>query len=249
MPDAPAVLADLPADVAGRLTDFVAAARDAFGDRLESVVLYGSAAEAALRATSDVNVILVLSAFDRERADRLRAPLRIAHGAIRLRAMFLLAGEVADAAEAFAQKFDDVAHRRRVLWGRDPFAGLAVSRQALVRRVDQVLLNLTLRMRALYVRRGEREEQLAYLVADLAGPLRTSAQSLLELEGRAAASPKEALGTLAAALPGDWAPVLARLSEAREQRTLPPGVAGPTLCRLIELAEAMRARVRALPPA
>ena len=59
----------LPGVVARALDDFVAAARDAFGDQLESVVLYGSGAEGALRATSDVNIVLVLRAFERERAD------------------------------------------------------------------------------------------------------------------------------------------------------------------------------------
>lgn len=247
MPEPPAALADLPADIARALTDFVGAAREAFGEHLESVVLYGSAAEAALRATSDVNVILVLRAFDRERADRLRDPLRVAHAAIRLRAMFLLLEEVGDAAEAFAQKFDDVAHRHRVLWGRDPFAGLTVSREALARRIDQVLLNLTLRLRAAYVERGLREEQLVTVIADAGAPLRTAAAGLLELEGRAADSPKAALHQLASTLgePG-WETTLARVSQARETRALPPGTAGETLLALVELARRMRARLRAL---
>src|SRR2546427_11219458 len=102
------VTRDLPAEVARALDDFVAAAREAFGDALESVVLFGSAAEGALRATSDVNVILVLTAFERARADRVREAFRAAHAAIDLRAMFLLRDEIAAAAEAFAQKFGDI---------------------------------------------------------------------------------------------------------------------------------------------
>lgn len=238
---------ELPGDVARALDDFVAAAREAFGDRLESVVLYGSAAEGALRATSDVNVILVLSAFERDRADRLREALAVAHAAVRLTAMFLLAEEVAGAAEAFAQKFDDVRRRHRVLWGRDPFAALAPSRAALVARLDQVLLNLTLRMRAAYVERSLREEQLVAVVADAAAPLRTAAASLLELEGRPAASPKAARRGVAAAVAGPLAEAtLVRMSQARETGTLPPGVAGDTLLELITVARGLRARLRAL---
>jgi predicted nucleotidyltransferase len=241
------VLRDLPSDVARGLEAFVAAAREAFGDALHSVVLYGSAAEGALRTTSDVNVIVVLSAFERARADQLREPARLAHAAIRLKAMFLLREEVAAAAEAFAQKFDDVRRRHRVLWGADPFAALTVSRQALVTRVNQVLLNLILRARAAYVERSLREEQIGRVVADLAAPLRTAAASLLELEGRASASPKAALREVAAALgePG-WETTLARVSEAREAGALPPGTAGDTLVAVIALAVRMRARVRAL---
>jgi hypothetical protein len=240
-------LPELPADVARVLDEFVAASREAFGERLESVVLFGSAAEGALRATSDVNVILVLSAFERERADRLRDALEAAHAAVRLTAMFLLADEVAGAAEAFAQKFDDVRRRHRVLWGRDPFAALTPSRAALLRRLDQVLLNLTLRLRAAYVERSRREEQLVAVVADAAAPLRTAAASLLELEGRPAMAPKAALREVAVAAGGPLVEAtLVRMSQARETGGLPAGVAGDTVLELIALARGLRARLRAL---
>ena len=103
------------------LDEFVEAAREAFGPDLHSVVLFGSAAEGALRPTSDINLILVLRAFDRARADRLREPLRVAYAAARLSVMFLLLEEIESAASDFAQKFSDVSRRRRVLWGPDPF--------------------------------------------------------------------------------------------------------------------------------
>jgi len=64
------------------LGDFVEAARGAFGPDLRAVVLYGSAAEGRLRATSDVNVILVLGTFDRARAEALREPMRVRVNAV-----------------------------------------------------------------------------------------------------------------------------------------------------------------------
>jgi predicted nucleotidyltransferase len=236
-------LADVPSRVREVLGDFVDAARGAFGSDLRAVVLYGSAAEDRLRATSDVNVILVLGAFDRTRAEALREPLRVAQAAVRLAAMFLLESEIPAAAEAFSVKFADILRRRRVLFGDDPFTRLAISRPAEITRLKQVLLNLILRLRAAYVLRSLREEQVAVLVAEAAGPLRACAATLVELEGQPAGSAREALQRVAAALPGSGAEEsLARLSEAREQRVLPAGVAGPTLFHLIELAEAMRDR-------
>jgi predicted nucleotidyltransferase len=238
---------DLPEDVAHVLDEFVAAARTAFGDDLVSVLLYGSAAEGALRATSDVNVILVLSSFVPAKADRLRDPLRTAYAAVKLSAMFLLRDEVAMAAQAFAQKFADVLRRRRVLYGDDPFSAVSIPREVLVARLNQVLLNLTVRMRALYVERGLREEQLAGVIADMAGPIRASAASLLELEGGKPGSPKEALRRFTESLgePG-WGETLARVSQARETRILPPGVAGETVLRLIELTGRLAERARRL---
>jgi len=238
---------DLPQDVASVLADVVSAARTAFADDLISVVLYGSAAEGALRPTSDVNLIVVLRAFDRAKSDRFRGPLQIARAAIQLEAMFLLAEEVDGAARAFAQKFADIQRRHRVLFGEDPFRALAIPRPALVARLDQVLLNLAIRLRAFYLERGRFEEQLAGLVAQMSGPLRTCAANLLELEGRPARSPKEALQRFTESLgePG-WETVLASISQARETRGLPTGAAGDVVMRLIELAGRMRQRALAL---
>jgi hypothetical protein len=109
-----------------------------------------------------------------------------------------------------------------------------------------VLLNLTLRLRQRYLLQGQREEQAVLAVADAAGPLRACAGALLELEGAAPSSAKEALGRVAAELGDDFAGLLPQLSEARERRALPPGAAGPALLRLAELARAMRARAEAL---
>lgn len=237
------LMRDLPQDVASVLTDVVAAAREAFADDLVSVVLYGSAAEGSLRPTSDVNLIVVLRAFDRARGDRFRGPLQVARAAIQLTVMFLVADEIDGAARAFAQKFADIRRRHRVLHGDDPFSALTIPRPALVARLDQVLLNLTLRLRAFYLERGRFEEQLAGLIAQMSGPIRTCAASLLDLEGRPAPSPKVALERFVESLgaPG-WESVLPALSQARETRSLPPGVAGDVVMRLIDLTGRMRER-------
>lgn len=235
---------NLPESVSRGLDAFVEAARAALGDALCAVVLYGSAAEGKLRKTSDVNVIVVLRSFDVERLDALREPLRTAHAAIQLDAMFLLESEIPAAVEAFAVKFADVRHRHRVLFGADPFASIAPSRAAELARLDQALLNTILRLRRGYLLRSLRDEQLAGVVAGAVGPIRAYAEALLELQGAAAESPKAALARVAAALPGSgWDSVLGQLSLVRESGALPPGVGAATLLRLIELATAMRAAV------
>ena len=90
---------DLPPDIAQELDAFVEAARAALGDDLVSAVLFGSAAEGRLRATSDVNLMLVLVRFAPERVDALREPLRRAHATIALETMLILDSEVPLAAE------------------------------------------------------------------------------------------------------------------------------------------------------
>ena len=239
----------LPQDVAQGLESFVASAKEVLGDDLASIILFGSAAEGRMRATSDVNVLVAIRRFDRARIDRLREPLRLAHALIRLEAMIILESELADAAEAFAVKFADIRARHRVLAGSDIAAALQPSRPAMLTRVRQILLNYILRTRERYVLVSLREEQLAGLVADSAGALRAAAEIILQLEGRPAASPKEALELLARELGGGrWSDALARLTDARADGQLAVGVGAGVVLELIALAERLREHAAKLAP-
>ena len=57
-------LKTLPSNVGRVLAGFIESAREAFGDDLRSVVLYGSGADGQLRPTSDVNLLLLLADFN-----------------------------------------------------------------------------------------------------------------------------------------------------------------------------------------
>jgi hypothetical protein len=243
----PKELEGLPDNVARGLTDFVGSAVAAFGTDLKSAVLYGSGAEGRLRAASDVNLLLVLSSFDAAKADAIRQPFAAAHAAIQLTAMFLLESEVEPAMIAFGQKFSDVLRRHRLLYGRDPFEGANIPRTAVILRLKQVLLNLALRLREAYVERGSTPERVSALIADSAGPLRSCAATLLELEAKPALAPKEALVQFVLGFgEPDWEEILAHISEARDRRPLSAETADATLFRMIELAKRLRARAEAL---
>ena len=75
-------------------------------------------------------------------------------------------------------------------------------------------------------------------LAEAAAPLRSGAASILELEGKPAPSPKEALARVAAQVPGAWGEVLAHISAAREGKPLPSGAAPASLRKLPALAGA-----------
>jgi predicted nucleotidyltransferase len=234
---------ELPASVRA----FVDAAVATLGPDLRSVVLFGSAAEGRLRATSDVNLMLVLRRFDPARADGLREPLRLAQAAARLAPMFVLEAELAEAAAAFANKFMDIEKRHRVLHGDDPLAAIEIPRAAAVMRLRQVLLNAVMRLRGRYLAQSLHEERLALVVAETAGPLRAAAATLLALEGKPAASPREALERVAGELDGAaFAPALRALSQARETGKLEPGAARAATLALIDLGGRLHARAVAL---
>jgi predicted nucleotidyltransferase len=232
----------LPAAVRGWLSQSSQALIESLGEELEALILFGSAAEGLMRASSDVNLLVVLRRFDPERIDRVSDVLQNAAAAVELHPMFLLSSELPLAAESFSVKFDDIAHRRVVLYGTDPFESLTIPRVLLVQRLQQVLFNLTLRLRTLYAVGRAREESLAALIADTAAPLRRSAYAILELRGARPSSPKAALESLAAELGGDWTEDLQSLSRAREELHLAPGTAAKLILRLADLSESLRQR-------
>jgi hypothetical protein len=244
---APKEFEGLPENVARGLTEFIGSAVSAFGSDLIAAVLYGSGAEGRLRAASDVNLLLVLASFDAAKAEAIRQPFAKAHAALQLTAMFLLQSEVEPAMIAFGQKFSDIVRRHRLLYGRDPFEGASIPRTAVILRLKQVLLNLTLRLREAYIERGSTPERVSGLIADSAGPLRSCAATLLELEAKPALAPKEALAqfVLGFGEPG-WEEILAHVSDARERRPLSAENADATLLRMIELAKRLRTRAEAL---
>jgi len=238
---------DLPAPVATALTAFVSAADAALDSNLRSIVLFGSGAENRLRPTSDVNVAVILRAFDAERIAALSETLVATRAAVRLNVMWLLEDEIAYAAEAFAVKFADILRRRRVLYGSDPFQNLSVPREMAIARLRQVLMNLIMRLRASYAMHSQHEERLAALVADAAGPLRASAAEILELEGSPAPAPREALEKIARTIPGgNWDQVFAAIREARQTRAVEPGTARAVLLNVIDLAGHLLGRAAAL---
>jgi predicted nucleotidyltransferase len=232
----------LPAAVRAWVSQSSQALIESLGETLDALILFGSAAEGLMRASSDVNLLIVLGRFDSDRIDRVSDVLQNAAAAVELHPMFLLSSELPIATESFSVKFDDIAHRRVLLYGTDPFEGFTIRRALLAQHLQQVLFNLTLRLRTLYAIGRAREERLAALIADTAAPLRRSAYAILELRGARPSSPKAALESLAAELPGDWTEDLEGLSMAREELHLAPGRAAKLILRLAELSESLRQR-------
>lgn len=187
---------DLPADIAATLEEFRAKSVESFGASLKSLLLFGSAAEGRLRATSDVNIVMVFSHLDLDRVKAWRSQVELLVAAIDLQPLILLEYEIAAAAEAFAVKYFDILHRRRVLHGTDPFATLTISDEALQRRVSQVLLNLALRLR--HTMFLGHDAGRTHALVDAIGPLRASAVALQELARQPRSEPRDALLSFAA---------------------------------------------------
>ena len=85
-----------------------------------------------------------------------------------------------------------------------------------------------------------REEQLARIIAECASPLRAAAAAYLELIGKPAPSPKEALVALVREIGTEaMQKSIAKISQAREKGMLPAGEAATALFDIMHLLETL----------
>jgi hypothetical protein len=136
--------------------------RDIFGDRLQSVVVYGPA-ERMARTLAIVNT---LSAED------LRAcTVRVAawHDAGLATPLLIAADEFGRSLDAFPFEFGAILRDHVVVSGSDPFAGLSVNPADLRRACEVQARGHLLHLREGYLETRGRNDALALLVANSAG--------------------------------------------------------------------------------
>jgi predicted nucleotidyltransferase len=235
------------AEVQAGLDAFVHACREVLADQLVAVVLFGSAAEGQLRPRSDINALVVLERFEAARMVSLRKAYAEAQAGLHLQAMFVERRELQAAADAFAVKFADILVRRKVLFGPDVLAELAVSREAMLARARQVLLNLELRLRERFVALELTEPELARLLGEAAPALRACALTIRQMQGAAAGSPSESLWQMVrTAGRKEWEGLLAAIAEARQRGRLPTGALPQLLREMLAITEWLRGQLDAL---
>jgi predicted nucleotidyltransferase len=137
----------------------------ALGERLESVVLYGSAARGDFqKKTSDFNLILVLRDLEPASLEALAPLLRrwLRHGQLMPR---LFTRElIRDAADVFPIEFLDILAHRVVLHGQDPFRDLEVHRTHLRLQCERELREKAMRLREGYAESHDHPRDLKRLL-------------------------------------------------------------------------------------
>lgn len=139
----------------------------AFGDRIISVVLYGSAAAGDWQQhASDLNIMCVLSAITVQEM-KLAEPIFewwIKQG--NLPPVLMTEQEVARSADCFPMEFHDIQERRRVLLGRDVAAGLNIDFTYYRAFVERELRSKQMRLRQKSVELLGQSDRLVKLMLD-----------------------------------------------------------------------------------
>lgn len=149
------------------LEQLVDALRQAHGDNLASIVLYGSAVLSDhVERRSDHNLLVALKQITAD-------DLQVAHAALlkwekggQQVPVYFTTAELQDAADVFPIEFLQMEKARRVLFGSDPFELVQISRANLRHQTEYELRTNLLRLRRLYIPASASNEQLSGLLSD-----------------------------------------------------------------------------------
>ena len=130
------------------LSDLVHKLKAAFGERLISAILYGSAAVGDWqRKTSDLNVLCVLDRITPEELAKSEPVFRWWREKKQPAPLLLTAEEVSGSTDCFAMEFHDMQQHRRVLHGSDVILGLTVEDRFYRAQVEHELRSKQIRLR------------------------------------------------------------------------------------------------------
>ena len=130
------------------LEQLVTQLRAAYGERLRSVVLYGSAASAEhVAKKSDYNVLVLLDRIETGGLAAASAVARAWRESGNPPPMTMTVNEWRSSADVFPMEYSDILERNRVLYGDPPFDGISVSRSMLRLQLESQVMGKLLRLR------------------------------------------------------------------------------------------------------
>jgi hypothetical protein len=159
--------------------------RNAHGDNLASIVLYGSvAAGDHVEQHSDYNLLIALNRIASE-------DLRLSQNAMRdwLKSgqptpVYFTVEELKRAADVFPIEFLQMEKARKILYGRDPFEFVEVSQANLRHQTEYELRTRLIQLRRLYIPASTSVEKLSALMSDSLSSFAALFRAVLILHGQ-----------------------------------------------------------------
>jgi hypothetical protein len=131
-----------------KLEQLVDQLRQAYGEHLQCVVLYGSAvAGEHIAKKSDYNVLVIADSLPLSALRAASAIARAWNEAGHPAPLTFTTSEWKSSADIFPMEYADILERHRVLYGEAPFAGIEVSRADLRLQVEQQTMGKLLHLR------------------------------------------------------------------------------------------------------
>lgn len=200
----------------------VAELRHAIGDGLQSVVLYGSAAAGDfVPGASDYDVLIVANRLDVDELQKLSDPIRKWTASGNPAPQCFTLHELHHSADAFPIEFLDIQQSRKVIYGGDPLAALAIADDHLRLQLERELKGKLLLLRQKGMLVIDRPEELQNLLVASATTFLVLSRAALRLFQSTVPRQKvDALRDLAKHLSLEIRPILV-LVERREKKSPP----------------------------
>jgi predicted nucleotidyltransferase len=150
-----------------KLSELVERFKNALGQRLASIILYGSGAAGDWsEGRSDLNVLCVLEPVTPDELRLAEPILRWWRAAGNPAPLLLTPEEVQTSTDCFPMEFHDMQQHRRVLHGRDVIEGLVVDNKFYRAQVEQEMRSKQLRLRQRAAEVLSQPDRLSRLMAD-----------------------------------------------------------------------------------
>ncbi|MFP4373165.1 MAG: nucleotidyltransferase domain-containing protein [Spirochaetaceae bacterium] len=220
--------------------EFLAKLKDAFGGRLDAVVLYGSYVEGSFHpGVSDINVLVLLSEPDPGALVRFA---KTAGGMMRKRRitpLILTSGEFARSSDVFPMEYLDIAARHRVLYGEDPTAALDVDRRNLRHQLEHQMRGNLISLRQLVLAARGRRRRLGRELTRWYGPVAAVFRGLLRLKDvePVPTDPRALISSVNEAFGLEPGPFLQLVAYRNGESADPVRLADALLLRLSDLVE------------
>jgi predicted nucleotidyltransferase len=174
-------------NVERRLADLVTRLNEAFGDRLVSVILYGSAAVGDWHEhSSDLNVLCVMNRVSPKELAQSEPIFRWWREQRNPPPLLLTEEEVRTSTDCFPIEFHDMQEHRRVLHGADVIAGLEIDRSFYRAQVEHELRAKQIRLRQRGAEALANSEALLNLMIDSVSTFSVLGRHALMLAGHEA---------------------------------------------------------------
>jgi len=149
------------------LNDFVRAMKDAAGQNLLSIVLYGSAAAQDFSsAHSDLNLLVVLQGLGPAELEKAAPVLRWWTEQGQPSALVFSLEELRSSADVFAIELLDIQQRHEILFGSDNVSDIEVPLKFHRVQIERELRTAIIRLRQQYVTAARKREALLDLMVD-----------------------------------------------------------------------------------
>ncbi|HEX8816000.1 MAG TPA: hypothetical protein VF753_10910 [Terriglobales bacterium] len=202
-----------------QIDDFVSRLKQAAGDNLQSVTLYGSAAAGEFHADfSNVNLLCILQETSFAALNTIAPAVKWWMQQKHHEPLFLTREELEHSTDVFSIEYLDMQQRHKVLYGDDPLSGLAIPMQLHRAQVEYELRTKLIMLRErLVLVAGDNDAQWELMLKSASTFITLFRHTLIALGATAPGSKRETVKALAAKLQFD-ATAFYRLLDIREHK-------------------------------